>query len=148
MFRDGSTALKSGAAAGTYGPAPGGALIPGMPGMPDIPGDVGIPGDIGIPGSGGDTGIGCELPACTALLTSVPALAIGGAVIGDTIGTAPGMFGTGIGAYRTPGSGATPGNGGGVGNRGWLPGAAAIGGAVIRGWLPGAAAIAGGVIRG
>jgi hypothetical protein len=36
------------------------------------------------------------LPACSALLTSVPALATGGAVIGATIGTAPGMFGTGI----------------------------------------------------
>ena len=95
-------------------------------------------GPYGAPGSGVAIGAGggivdadAAVPACSALLTSVPALAIGGAVIGATIGTAPGMFGTGI-AYRTPGSGACPGTGGGVGSRGWLTGVAACIGVEIR----------------
>ena len=80
---------------------------------------------------GGIVDDAAALPACSALLTSVPALAIGGPIIGVTIGTAPGMFGTGI-AYRTPGSGACPGTGGGVGSRGWLTGVATCMGVDIR----------------
>ena len=57
----------------------------------------GPPGDgVAIGEGGGRVDDAAALPACSALLTSVPALAIGGAVIGATIGTAPGMFGTGI----------------------------------------------------
>src|SRR5262245_58593670 len=82
-------------------------------GIPGIPGP-GIIGELGL-----DDG-----PACVALLTSVPALAIGGAIIGVTIGTAPGMFGTGI-AYRAPGTECGPATGGGVGSRGWLSAVAA-----------------------
>jgi hypothetical protein len=57
----------------------------------------------GIPGwlNRGDalTGGGC-VPACVALLTSVPPLGTGGG--GIMIGTAPGMFGTGAGRADRP----------------------------------------------
>src|SRR5215468_4296646 len=84
----------------------------------------------------GATG-GGGFPACVALLTSVPPLGIGGGGSGITIGTAPGMFGTGAGRTGErppsgeciPGGVGTPGGGtcipGGVGTPGggmYIPG--------------------------
>lgn len=74
-----------------------------MPGPSSVGVAYGAAGAGGMPagpigGGGGMVDAVAAVPACSALLTSVPALAIGGAVIGATIGTAPGMFGTGIGA--------------------------------------------------